>query len=352
MRWVVPGVLGALLCGCAGPGGRRGVPPWVYDPGAIQRAYPRSRYLVGMGVCGGAGGTDVMSRKQAESMAVSDIASMVEVQINDTIEDHDTSVERNGRLLEQNVRIQTTKRVVTGILSGVEIKQVFFDERTLNWHALAVLERARAGAGAAEAVGQRLAAGKAVLQGLGRGPVQDLVALRRLDRVVTELDRLAVARAVFAPARRDETRPQITTFKQDVAARRDAVRSKATVAVDVCSDADAPLPVALHEAARRALRKAGLRVVDRGGAGTLRIEVAIETATQVGSMTIYDVKAGASLTLTGDGQTVLEKVLAPDATSASRSSSLQRSRRRSLARLAPRLEAGISEMLDEPEVSR
>ncbi|MDP6630814.1 MAG: hypothetical protein QGH42_07145 [Kiritimatiellia bacterium] len=349
MRSAVVGATCVLLSGCASSGGRRGMPAWVYRPTAIEKEYPRRKNFVGLGVCGGAGTMDVMSRKQAESMAVADIASVVEVQINDTIEDHDTSVERNGRLLEQSVRIQTTRRVVTGMLSGVEIKEIFFDERTLNWHALAVLNRARAGAGAAEAVAQRLERGRGVLAGLGRGPVQDLVALRGLDRMTTELDRLAVALAIFAPSRKDEAKRAIKLFKKDVAAQRDTAQAGAAVRITMRSHSAKRIPASLRAAASKALRSAGFTVVDSNAAGELKIQVEVETSTQVGSMRIYEVAAGASYALVEKGKIVLEGKLAAGPTSSSRSSSEELSRTRSLDRLAARLEAGVAAMLNEEE---
>jgi hypothetical protein len=338
-----------LLGGCASSAARRGVPAWVNDAGAIEKAYPRRANFIGLGVCGGAGPTDVMSRKQAESMAVADIASVVEVQINDTIEDHDTSVERNGRLLEQNVRIQTTRRVVTGMLSGVEIKEVFFDTHTLNWHALAVLNRARAGAGAAEAVAQRLAQGRDVLDGLGQGPVQDFVAVRRLGRMMTELDRLAVALAIFAPSRKAAAKQAIEAFQSDVAAQRGAARAGARVHISLRAASAGPIPASLRTAAARALRQAGFTVVDEAGAGELQVEVEVKTATQVGSMRIYEVTSGAAFKLVEKGRVVLEGAVPAGPASASRSSSEELSRTRSLERLAKRLDAGIAAMLNEEE---
>ncbi len=336
-----------LLSGCASSATRGGVPAWVQHPDAIELQYPRRHNFIGRGVCGGAGTTDVMSRKQAESMAVADIASVVEVQINDTIEDHDTSVERNGRLLEQSVRIQTTRRVVTGMLSGVEIKEVFFDERTLNWHALAVLNRARAGAGAAEAVAQRLERGRAVLATLGQGPVQDLVALRRLEQMLTELDRLAVALAIFAPSRKAAAKASIEAFKADVSARRDVALSGARVRISMRSVSGSQLPQTLWEAAGQALRHSGFSVVDGEAAGELEVQVEVETSTQVGSMRIYEVSSGASFKLMEKGKALLEGTLPPGPESSSRSGAEQLSRKRSLARLADRLEGGITAMLNE-----
>lgn len=323
------------------------MPEWVYDTAAIEKQYPRRSNFIGMGVCGGAGTTDIMSRKQAEGMAVADIASVVEVQINDTIEDYDTSVERNGRLLEQSVRIQTTKRVVTGMLSGVEIKRTYYDERALNWHALAVLNRTRAGAGAAEAVAQRLAQGRDVLTGLGRGPVHDLVALRRLDRMITELDRLAVALAIFAPSRKGEAKRQIESFKDDVSAQRDTALAGATLRISLRSASAKRLPASLREAASKALRRAGFTVVDANAAGELQVQVEVKTSTQVGSMRIYEVASGSSFKLVEKGKTILEGAVPAGPASSSRSSSEQLSRTRSLARLAARLEAGVAAMLNE-----
>ena len=336
----------ALWCGCASTGGRRDLPEWVRDPAALEKSYPRRRYFIGMGVCGGASGADLMSRKQAEATAVADIAAVVEVQINDTVEAYDTSVERNGKLLEQNVRIQTTKRVVTGILSGVEIKHVYFDERSLNWHTVALLDRSKAGAGAAEAVAQRLARGRTVLDGLGAGPISDLIALRRLDRMTTELDRLAVALAIFAPSRKAAATTQIKTFKSAVAAQRETARAAARIRVVMRSDPAAPLPPALRAAAVRALEEVGLNVATDQAAGEFHVTVKTKTVTQVGAMRIFEVSSGATFKLIERGRTVMQGRVPIDPLSASRSNAEHLSRTRSLNRLADRLRMGIVAMLN------
>ena len=206
-----PALLLLAGCGSTGGWGQSRIPGWVTDPAGIEASYPKQRYITGAGVCGAPNSRDVMSRQQAEAAAVADIASLVEVAIDDTIEEQDTSVERNGRLLTQNVRIQTTRRVVTGLLSGVEIKEAYFDERALNWHALAVLDRRQAGRGALEAIAQRIRKGRAVLASEGHGPAQRYLVLRGLDTMLEEMDRLAVAVALLPrrsrPAQEATSRP-------------------------------------------------------------------------------------------------------------------------------------------------
>jgi len=231
----------------------------------------------------------------------------------------------------------------------VEVKEVFFDERSLNWHALAVLDRTRAGAGASEAVAQRLARGRAVLDGLGQGPIADFMALRQLTQLSSELDRLAVALAMFAPSRKAAAKGQIESLQSDIVKQRMGVQSRATVRVVMHSSAPGALPDVLAEEARQALKEAGFTVVSVGAAGELQVDVEVNTATQVGAMRIYEVTSGAAFKLVEQDRTVAAGTIPIDRSSASRSGAEHLSRGRSLNRLADRLRMGITAMLNSEE---
>jgi len=341
-------VIFAVFCGCAQiRGGRVAVPAWVSNPVSIEKEYSRNQWYIGFGVCGGASSQDSISRIQAERSAVADIASVVEVQINDTIEDQDTSIERNGKLLVQSVRIRTTKMVVTGILSGIEIKQVFFDKRSMNWHAFALLNRTRAGAGALEAVKQRLERGQAVLDGLGSGPVSDFIAIRRLGVLVTELDRLAVALAIFAPSYKANACAEIDAFKDRVVALYSDAGSRAKVRVVLNSSSDINLPVCLGVAVTKPLMRAGFTVVDYGDFAELRVNVEVNTATQRGSMLVYKVSSGATFELVERERIIADGSVSASNENSSRSGSKTLSRTRSLELLSEQLQMEIDEMLNK-----
>ncbi len=55
---------------------------------------------------------------------ISDIASYVEIQINDVIEQYDTTVRKNDKELVQSVTHQQTRREVTGLLGGVDVVEL------------------------------------------------------------------------------------------------------------------------------------------------------------------------------------------------------------------------------------
>jgi len=327
---------GLVLCG---PGawawGRRApVPVWVKDPTAVAKTYPLSRYLVGIGVCGGASNRDIVGRQEAEKRARADIAAYVEVQIKDTLEMHDSEVRKNGRSLVQNVTYQTTKRVVSGVLSGTEIKETYYDRRTMTWHALAVLERVKAGRGTMAAVEQRIGKAEQLFDAMGNpDSLADYVALRGLEGTLRELDWLALAVAMFTPNRKAAVKAGTDAVKQRCRALLEAAAPRVAVFVAVEADDGTAPPKEIARALARVLKGVGIPTTEKRGAQRLHVAIALAKDKQVGAVRLTRVTSGCRYTLQdGDHELVRGRIKQGPATS-SRASSYQVSRSKSLAKL-------------------
>ena len=344
----------AMACLCLGGtdspamARRPAIPAWVTDPASLEALYPKNRYMTGVGVCPSPNNRDMMSRKKAENAAMSDIASVVEVQINDVVEQHDTDVERGGKLHSQSVRMQNTRRVVTGLLGGVEIKEAFFDSRSLNWYALAVLERGKAGRGVLEAVAQRLEGAQQALSACGRGPLSDLFILQPLRSTATDLDRLVVAVTMFAPAEKDSVKAKVDALSGDLAQRQAQLKGRTSVRIVIRAPEGARAPEGTAAAIARVLTARGISVAEKAEAagGQLTVTFTTEASTQVGTMKIFKVAAGGRYELTEGGQKLLEGEVPVDEANAARSNTLQLSQQRSLGKAGEKLVESLAAALD------
>lgn len=334
----------SLAAGCATT---PPAPAWVSDLNAADQLYPKERFFVGRGVVGGAGPADLMSRKQAENNAIVDVASAVEVKIKDVTETHDTEAMRNGKTAgSQSVRYQNTKRTVTGLVGGTEVREVYFDPRSMNWYALAVLERAKAGRATAEAINQRLERGRAVLQAPAEGPLADYFRLKPLDSLADELDRLIVALNVFNPAYLAETRGPVDTFKHDVTTRLDALKPQLSVAVDLALPDRAGAATAWREELTRTLSARGLTPAT-GGSRQLEVRVTCNITRQVGAVVIHRAVSGATFTLREGAREIFHAELPADATTEVRAGDAGAAAARSLERLRGNLAQALAEELDK-----
>lgn len=346
-RWTVFGVGAALaagLCqGCSTPGGGRAAPVWVTDPAAAEATYPRSRYLLGFGACGGAGERDVMGRRQAENNAIADIVATVEVSINDVVEQYDTTVARDDRETVQSVRHQHTRREATGLLSGIEIRGVYFDPRAYTWHAMAVLDRRRARQGALEAVNRRLTDGRTAVAACGARPLRDLLDLLALETTVVDLERLRVAVALFAPSQQTSVASRVEAFKQAWSARLQAARRGVSIQVRMAGDA-APAPD-LTAAVAACLEQAGLPVGSRVSGQVFEIALLEDVRTQHGSVRLQEIRTGASFRLADHDGELLSGRCEPGPETAARARDAETARRHSLKKLAPVLEKRVASVL-------
>lgn len=345
-----------LVCALAGAlfgsralafGRRQKAPAWVADPAQIETMYPGARYLCGLGVSAGASRRDVLGRKEAEKHALADVAANVEVQIKDTLETHDSEVFRNGKSLRQNVTYQTTKRVVRGLLSGTEIKAVFFDRRTMTWHALAVLERAKAGRGGVEAINERLNRAETALARCGQGkPLSDFVALRALEKVEQELDWLGFAVAMFVPSKEALFADRIAAFRQNRFERLAQVRAGVRVAVVVRSSDGQAVPPAFVRGIESRLKTFGLPVVGENAAQVFDVVIEIEARDQVGAVRLVSVSSGARYVLRDGNDELVVGRFKPSAATTSRARSLHIARRTSLGKLQALLLDAIGRQLE------
>lgn len=320
-------------------------PSWVTDPASVRQTYPQNRYLIGFGVCGGPNTRDVMSRKQAENNAISDIASYVEIQINDVVEQHDATVMRNEKELVQSVTHQQTRREVTGLLSGVEIKEIFFDARALQWHAMAVLERAKAARGALEAVDRRLSKGQGILE-QKKLPLADYLDLRSLGMTVDELERLVIAVALFSPARSDAVKARVEAFKDGLGKRLTAAGKGVAVRV-VVTGQGGTAEKALLEDVERLLKEHGIRTGAETSNQVLDVTISIRSETQHGTVRLYNVESGARYVFREGAQELAGGEVEAGDDTASRSDLAERARERSIEKLRSKLTRVVAAELSE-----
>ncbi len=129
------GVLLLLLSACASDGDRSPAgarPSWVDE---AYRVYPSSQYLVGTG--------EAATAALAKDRARADLAKVFSVAIDERGEDstvvrQDADGQQRQMLIRREIRTQTKQ-----VLEGVEIADVWFDPEQKQYHALAILRRAR-----------------------------------------------------------------------------------------------------------------------------------------------------------------------------------------------------------------
>lgn len=120
-----------------------GQPDWINGSSA---EYPDDKYLVGRGV----GATEA----EAQNRARGDLATIFEVRVQ-VANENTTSVAKSGdkeqvsKLATQRVSAKTDK-----VISGINIAKIWRDPETKDFHALAVLSRAQAGASLREELGK------------------------------------------------------------------------------------------------------------------------------------------------------------------------------------------------------
>lgn len=110
-------------------------PKWINDS---SLEYPNELYLTGRGV----GST----AEEAQNRARGDLATIFEVRV-EVANEITTTVVKSGK--KEQVNKLSTEQVSTKtdkVISGINIAQVWRDPATMDFHALAVLSRAQAGA--------------------------------------------------------------------------------------------------------------------------------------------------------------------------------------------------------------
>ncbi|MDX1455590.1 MAG: LPP20 family lipoprotein [Gammaproteobacteria bacterium] len=160
-RIIFTGALGFVLAACAGGDTRPAAPDWL-DGSAAD--YPASSYLTGIG----SGDT----RDAARDRARADLAKTFRVKIDESASDvrnfsRGADGDSYSQEINRELNVQTEQ-----VLEGVTVPEVWQDPATRQFHALAVLERARASL--------RL---RQEIQSLDAGADAMLAAARRSDDV-------------------------------------------------------------------------------------------------------------------------------------------------------------------------
>lgn len=118
-------------------------PKWINDS---SLEYPNEQYLTGRGV----GST----ADEAQNRARGDLATVFEVHV-EVANEITTTVAKSGK--KEQVNKLSTEQVsakTDKVISGINIAQVWRDPATMDFHALAVLSRAQAGASLREELGK------------------------------------------------------------------------------------------------------------------------------------------------------------------------------------------------------
>jgi hypothetical protein len=254
---------------------------------------------------------------------------MVEIQIDDVVEDIDTEVVKNGRSLVQNVRLRNTQRRVTGLLSGVEIAEVYFDEDALNWHALAVLDRAQAGRGAVQALSQRLRDGEQMLDETTTSSLADYFKLLAALKPLEEIHRLVMAVRLFAPRQAPALQERVDAYADALQAELATMQQQAVMVVVEPPGADA----VVRDWITGALAELGLKGSARDEPWRLSVEVTWQEQRQVGRVRLYESEAGLAYRFVQDKEVILSGSVAPAASIKVRMGSPEKARQRSLERL-------------------
>lgn len=110
-------------------------PKWISDS---SLEYPNGLYLTGRGV----GAT----AEEAQNRARGDLATIFEVRV-EVVNENTTTVAKSGKKEQVNkLSTQQVSAKTDKVISGINIAQVWRDPVTADFHALAVLSRAQAGA--------------------------------------------------------------------------------------------------------------------------------------------------------------------------------------------------------------
>jgi hypothetical protein len=323
-------------------------PDWIDRPSAIVEQYPAERYMVGVGICGGASPRDLSARREAENRALADLASNVEVKIQSFAEMHESEVTRGASSTLQSTHYQTTKRSVKGVLSGTEQKGSYFDSKNYTWYSLAVLEKARTGEAVLERINQYLLQGTQTLEQLTGKPLADFLALRQLEKRSHELEWFLVAATLFAPEHSTAAvRTQMRRLQEELSRQQQVLQTRLQLKLVLKTSDGQPVPRDLRQALQAALNEQGLNVSNGPGPQKLTVSLEIQSTLEKGSVVLANTICGASLALHEDEQLLCWGVLPPDARTNARFLDPAVSRQRSLERLQPLLIKSLLQTLDK-----
>lgn len=177
------------------PGGLLASPPvWVLDEAALPRLFPAATFVTGRGLSG-PGGSEADRLREAQDRARQELASALRVRVRSEFTSQTTTTQTTsqgrttaeGRKMVQNL-VQTQADLD---LEGLDRVETWSDPRTGTVHALAVLDRAKAGELLAARLGEQA---KEARQAFQRASGRDLEGLLRTRSL---LKRLAEGQALL-----------------------------------------------------------------------------------------------------------------------------------------------------------
>ncbi|MDZ7663675.1 LPP20 family lipoprotein [Thiohalophilus sp.] len=240
-----------MLTGCAGPGTGDDRPAWI---SGNSKAYPTEQYLIGRG--------EAEHAAVARDRARADLAKIFEVSISEQSRDI-TEYSRttgSGEQTQSSLETAISRQIATRTdqtLSNIEIAEIWQDPDSGRHHALAVLDRLKAGQQLRDAIQQ--------LDNLTGKVIEDawqqselLRQLARANRAVeTQLQRRALQRQlqVIDPIGRGvPSRYQLERLLHD----RNNLAQRVRIRTHIEQDASGQLPTIINGA----LAEAGFRQVD------------------------------------------------------------------------------------------
>jgi len=362
-RWTITGIgsrAGTAACAFAmlfalalSSGCRHGyapdAPEWVRRPQTLRKPYPPARYFLGFGVVGGGGPNDHAARREAENLALADIAANIAVRIDADIEEADTSLITDGRVREQHWVRHRSRRRVSGVLTQARVVDVFFDDRRYEWHASAVLQIAQASAAATEQLRNAVAEARSALTPpLDAGPLQRLLEIRRVLAEREELEWLITAASSFTD---DAVSKQVAREARGVLRQLDATASQlgthVRLFVRVTGEGTGREAAQVAAASKSALRSSGFPAVVQSAASphVLEIDVRFHATEEQGTIRLWRVESSATVAVSEAGRALRQANVVPGAATASRAVALAHAREISLAKLIPILSARTVNML-------
>ncbi len=202
-------------------------PAWISDSSA---EYPGAQYLVGRGI----GATE----DEAQNRARGDLATIFEVRV-EVMNASSTTVTQSGK--KEQVNKQATQQVsakTDKVISGITIAQLWRDPVTKDFHALAVLSRAQAGASLREELGKidEEVQGQMEAAQAGTDPLLKVGALSRALEASIKRDGFQATLKIVDPSGRGIGAP---VSQVSIQTKIDDILKRIRIAPEVAEDAGA-----------------------------------------------------------------------------------------------------------------
>ncbi|GHV76085.1 hypothetical protein AGMMS49942_09060 [Spirochaetia bacterium] len=278
-----------FLAGCASA---PPPPPWAYSPESV---YPRVEYLTGRGTG--------LSRAEAETAALAEIARNFGVAFSSTARGRETFSTRNGNTEEsRELSTETLTRTYTELFC-LKYAEPWRNPQTKQWEALAYINREEAWETYEPRLRSVTASFMAAFEAAGAAddPLSQYSRYRAVARLGNENggagDMLEYAQALYPEKVREFTAAQ--NALTDIPVRIQAVLDWAVISIRCSGDFENIVTGAIIEA----FRQGGFKTADSTSRSTNRAEAAIDEGKEtLEAGTFYTPRI--TLTVSGEGKTL------------------------------------------------